>query len=548
MGNFQGYRTEIKNNYEKFREEINANYAKFLRGEWVETPAREKRKMPIGNVTPVKPVILDTPDPEIEDPVVQAAPLRDIERRKHIREIDPTAPVLGDLTINPLDTAASVSPVEIRQGERRKRVNYQDPTRPDLGGIEGNLAVNATPIVVSPNPLPRAKVKTVEIPKPKQQPMPVVEVQIDSPKPTSHMYATVYGTQLALSEPDMLGVRLADNSNKSIADTWEKLADGRLDRTLKECLDLRQSHSFNDWAYLNFLGSVAQSLAPRDADLQTVIQSYLYTNSGYKMRLGRAEGKLVLLYASEHQIYDTPYIYVDNTSYYPLNSKAASYEFCDAAFPNESSLSLLLTSTPRLASKVSEPRQLHSRKGIDAETQVNENLLKFYEGYPSSAVNNDMMSRWMMYCNTPLCEEVRETLYPTLSAELDGRGLYGQVNRLLNFVQTAFKYEYDDVVWGHDRPFFPDESVYYPACDCEDRTALFTRLVRDLVGLDCAIVYYPGHLAAAVAFPASEQIQGDFISVDGRDFLICDPTFIGANAGRTMTGMDNNQATAAVLR
>jgi hypothetical protein len=36
------------------------------------------------------------------------------------------------------------------------------------------------------------------------------------------------------------------------------------------------------------------------------------------------------------------------------------------------------------------------------------------------------------------------------------------VERLLNWVQTAFVYEYDDKVWGHDRAFFAEESLYYP--------------------------------------------------------------------------------------
>ena len=88
----------------------------------------------------------------------------------------------------------------------------------------------------------------------------------------------------------------------------------------------------------------------------------------------------------------------------------------------------------------------------------------------------------------------------------------------MNFVQTAFVYEYDDKVWGTDRSFFADECLYYPYCDCEDRSILFSRLVRDLLGLDVVLIYYPGHLATAVKF--SSEVSGDYITYDGARYTI----------------------------
>ena len=120
------------------------------------------------------------------------------------------------------------------------------------------------------------------------------------------------------------------------------------------------------------------------------------------------------------------------------------------------------------------------------------------------------------------------------------------VERLLNWVQTAFVYEYDNVVWGDDRAFFPDETLYYPYCDCEDRSILFTRLVRDLLGLKCILIYYPGHLASAVCF--TDHVSGDYILVNGDKYIVCDPTYIGASVGYTMPDMDNASAKVIVLR
>ena len=103
-----------------------------------------------------------------------------------------------------------------------------------------------------------------------------------------------------------------------------------------------------------------------------------------------------------------------------------------------------------------------------------------------------------------------------------------------------------DKIWGGDRAFFAQETLFYPYCDCEDRAILFSRLVRDLVGLDVVLLYYPGHLATAVAF--NEEVNGDWLSFRNRKYIVCDPTYINAGVGRTMPNMNNQQAQIIALK
>ena len=56
---------------------------------------------------------------------------------------------------------------------------------------------------------------------------------------------------------------------------------------------------------------------------------------------------------------------------------------------------------------------------------------------------------------------------------------------------------------------------------------------------------YPGHLACAVNF--TEDVKGDYIMVDGKKFVVTDPTYIGAPVGRTMPDMDNAKAKVILL-
>ena len=142
-------------------------------------------------------------------------------------------------------------------------------------------------------------------------------------------------------------------------------------------------------------------------------------------------------------------------------------------------------------------------------------------------------------------KSVASSLYPALKEFIGDRSEKEAAERLLNWVQTAFVYEYDDKVWGGDRAFFAEETLYYPYCDCEDRSILFSHLVRDLLGLDVILVFYPGHLATAVCFKS--DVKGDYIMNDGRKFVVCDPTYIGAPLGMTMPGMNNSEATAILL-
>ena len=74
---------------------------------------------------------------------------------------------------------------------------------------------------------------------------------------------------------------------------------------------------------------------------------------------------------------------------------------------------------------------------------------------------------------------------------------------------------------------------------------LFSRLVRDIVGLDVVLLYYPGHLAAAVEF--NEEVLGDYLLYDKRKYIVCDPTYIGAPVGRTMPNMNNEEAQIIIL-
>ena len=377
-------------------------------------------------------------------------------------------------------------------------------------------------------------------------------LSLPQPKPISPIYEndkveeknfsfSYMGTTCEVRLPKDLNIRMSGCESCMIATIWKQLATNAMDNTIRDFLALRLKMQLCDWAYLNLIDTFAKAFCGHGNEA-VIMAAFIYSQSGYKMRLGRDCEKLYLLYGSKHGIYEKGYIVIEGINYYPLDDKVERMEISDFSFPQEQSMSLYIENAQKFTIRPSAKRKLASEQYHDVtiDSQVNLNLIQFYNTYPSSEVNRNFMTRWKMYADTPMDESVSQMLYPDIKNKIEGLSDVQAVNQILNWVQTAFQYEYDDKVWGHDRAFFAEETLYYPYCDCEDRAILFTRLVRDLLGLKCILVYYPGHLASAVCL--KQQVNGDYISLDGDVYTICDPTYIGAPVGITMPEMDNRSA------
>ena len=393
------------------------------------------------------------------------------------------------------------------------------------------------------------KFETIITPQPPQPAPGPIEPIVIAPSPTDKWIDFSYlGNTDKVRIPDGALPTVNDISESGISRAWANLSDGNFNATLADCLNLRTRYNLPDWAYLNMLNIISQRYYGRKCNGSTLLMAWLYSQSGYTMRLAReANRDLIMMFASDHVIYGNYYI-LDNTNYYPFDHAAGSFNISQASCPNEKVMSLVLTSLPLTAKRLSQPRNRKSRKypEMECDLSVDENLMEFFITYPNSQIGSQAISRWAIYANTPLSETVREQLYPKFQSALEGMTDRDKVEHLLNWVQTGFIYELDDKVWGCDRAFFPDETIYYPYADCEDRAILFTRLVRDLTGLDAILVHYPGHLASGVAFKGEEP--GDYILLNGRRFTVCDPTFTdGAPVGRTGSAYDNSTASVILL-
>lgn len=427
--------------------------------------------------------------------------------------------------------------------EYKKKPAIPKPKDEDLPPVvipedDRKKAIKNNPIVIK---------DVVTPPEPQPQPQPIAPIKENQQPQEKIVTFMFYETECKIRFPQH-GTFVLQTCDKNIlADAWEKLSEVDYDNVIRDCLILREQHKLCDWAYLNMLKTMSETCFGKTNEA-TMLAAYIYCQSGYDMRIGVNDGKVYLLYASRHVIYDMEYYSINGKYYYPLEKSNGNMFICDVSYPEEKPLDLSMSRAMSLAYASTDEKTIQSERypEMKAVIGINKNLIDFYSTYPSSMIDNDFMTCWAIYANTPMDEDTKNKLYVNIKSLLEGLNAKEAVERLLNFVQTGFVYEYDDKVWGCDRAFFSEETLYYPYCDCEDRSILFSRLVRDILGLKVILVYYPGHLATAVRF--EDGVNGDHIAIGNDKYTICDPTYIGAPIGMTMPGMDNQAARVIILK
>lgn len=403
---------------------------------------------------------------------------------------------------------------------------------------------------IHPIPLPYDEIVPVPIPMPQPEPIEPIEeilVTLVSP-PVPKQAFTFLGTSESVRFDKKGSIQLRSLNENSIADAWLKLSEESYTNLIHDCLKIRKERNLCDWAYLLMLEQMAESIYGKGTNESVMLMAYVYCQSGYKMRLSTDGVKLYMMFASDHIIYNWNYYTLDGENYYVFNNKTGNVRVCNQQYPKEQSMSLTIPKEQKL-NFVAAKGFVHKSKRnpeIDITVDANKNMLDFYFSYPTSMIGENFVTRWAMYANMPMPKYVKEQIYPPLRQAIHGLDQLTAVNRILNWIQTGFEYEYDDKIWGQDRAFFPEESLYYPYCDCEDRSILMTRLLRDLLNLECILVYYPGHLSCAVRF--TENVEGDYIDVEGKRFVIADPTYIGAPVGLSMPNMNKTEAKVILLK
>lgn len=383
-------------------------------------------------------------------------------------------------------------------------------------------------------PLPPVEIKPVEMPKTPEKPYAPVKIDIPVINPQNRVNRVTinfYETPFQISITAIKNLNLCGNTEADVSDAWSKLCKSDYEQLISDCMQLKKEKQLNDWAYILLTKKIGeQILGTEKKDEIAFLQMFILSKSGYKVRLSKINEKLKLMIAPASTLYGMPYITLNGIKYYVFNADknegaigvyTYKQDFADA----KNLIRLQIDAIPDLTTdEFTETVFSKNNPNLKVNSVVNKNLIAFYKDYPQCDV--------AIYYKTPISKELQATLYPTLKAAITGKSQKDAANILLDFVQNAFKYQTDGEQFGYEKPFFMDENFFYPACDCEDRAILYANIVKDLLGLDTVLLDYPNHIASAVCF--QEDIGGDYLIIDGKKYIICDPTFIGAPIGKCM--------------
>ena len=345
-----------------------------------------------------------------------------------------------------------------------------------------------------------------------------------------------YEAPISLPDESSLKISLKGKpNNESVAEYWKKISNAKFESTLQEAESYKKSLALNDWGYCTLLYNIGNIINKRNETEARLFTWFMLNKSGYDAKVGYSNNQVYLLLPSKDDIFGAPYFTIDKRRFYVISfdgkePKLGSMYTYEGDYPDANKIiSLNMNTLPALCGDVSKQVKFsYNGTNYTIKYTYNKNIVNFLNTYPHTS--------YPIYFNTPLMNESYASLVEQLKPILAGKTKSEALNILLRFVQTAFEYKTDQQQFGKEKCLFAEETLYYPYCDCEDRSVIFAYLVKKLLGLEVIGLDYPGHIATAVKI---DNVPGDYVFVNGKKYLICDPTYINANIGVSMPRYKN---------
>jgi len=306
-------------------------------------------------------------------------------------------------------------------------------------------------------------------------------------------------------------------------------------------LDQLNLHSaamhLDDWGYVVLANRLAERIYPSSENKQALFTWFVLTKAGFSSRVAFNERRVFLLLPSMQQLFDVSYFTFDGERYYAVNFDGADkrpgnvYTY-DGHYPGAKRKLDMVIRTKAPGGPQAEKRSLsfeYAGRHYAIDAKYEKSRIDFLSTYPQLDL--------ALYFESEVGEAAESPLLQQLAKVLEGLDEREAVNFLLRFVQTSFGYKTDEKQFGRENYLFPEETIFYPYSDCEDRSVLFAWLVNRLLGLDVVGLSYPGHVATAVNLKGGAD--GDFVKYNGKRYTVADPTYVNATVGMTMPEFGN---------
>jgi hypothetical protein len=324
---------------------------------------------------------------------------------------------------------------------------------------------------------------------------------------------------------------------KSISNFWKNICTADYEYLLERITFHSKRIRLNDWGFCLLLYTVGKKIYKEDSNRATLFTWFLLLKTGYDVKMGYSDNNTYLLVTSSITLFQVPYSEIDEKRRYVFSFKANKkpteklYTY-ETDYPGaDLSFNFIMENAPELLYK-QKSRTLYfiyNHEKYRILCAYNQNIIDYYRNYPQTDLS--------AYFHNSLSFEAIESITKNFKPFLKGKSETEAVNILLHFVQKAFRYKTDEDQFGQEKYLFAEQTLSYSDSDCEDRCILFTNLITNLLGLETIGLKYPGHIATGIRF--NTEIIVDQIIFNNKKYVICDPTYINADVGMTMPGLEN---------
>ncbi len=367
------------------------------------------------------------------------------------------------------------------------------------------------------------------IPEPQETPKPEPVTEPQKPR----LEFTFFGQSLQVNFKKQQQKALKQEMNNDvISEAWKQMAAIPHKAVVQQLQKHAATMRLNDWGYVLLVHNFSRTAYPDSPSRQTLFSWFLLNKSGLDAKVAYQSNSVFLLLPVNYTIFEKQFTAIDKQKYYfmefnrTLDTENRVYTYRGRYEGAEKAVDLEIKSAPRIHNEVVKKRLRfdYNDSNIEFEIEYNRDMVRFFEDYPQTELT--------LFLKAGTSEPFKFSLLKALKPYVAGKSEYEAVNFLLRFVQTAFRYQTDDQQFGREKYMLPEETIFYPASDCEDRSILFAFLVRELLGLDMIMLDYPGHISTAVKFHG--KIGGEAVEFRGERYIICDPTYVNAGVGMVM--------------
>ncbi len=387
------------------------------------------------------------------------------------------------------------------------------PTRPSIPVPEKN-----TPEVKKPSPLPERSSKPAPAPATADE----GEEQFE-----------FFGLPMTLPQVDY-NISYMLSTPSDYASQWKALDKAATAKRLTPAIKkLAEKTGLNDYLTYELIKAYIDAKFPQaDASSKLSAIHYLLANMGYDARIAMSGNSApLLLLPFKQTIFARTYLIINGEKYYVFAPEGFDYNrlgregirTCalpkDADKGNKFDLVLGELKIPF------RPKSFNFEYGpLKLTGEVNENLMPILYHYPQMPIGDYAVSSPDPKLRRHLVEQVKSQI-----GSMEGDE---GVETLLGFMHNVFDYATDDDFHGFEKPYFLEETLYYPKNDCEDRAIFYTYFLWNALGKEAQLISFPGHEAATVKL--DKPVDGTAYNFSGKTFFISDPTFIGSHTGMVM--------------